>query len=335
MNFEAHHDHARDPEEDDVERGQHQVGRVVVRQVARLVRPAHRGERPEPRAEPGVEHVGLLRRALRRTRTRPASLVARSSRRTARSTTPGCGGPTRAGARCTSRGCCTSTRSRSSPSSRGRSGSAPSSTTRIASSASGSTFTNHCVDTSGSTTVVQRWQVPTLCWCGSTFSSSPSRSRWATTRGARLEPVQARVRAGLGGHLPVFVDHRRPGAGCAACPISKSLGSCAGRHLDHAGAERGIDELVGDDGDLALHQRQPDRAARPGRGTARRPGSPPPPCRRASSRVAWWPHGRQRRRRGPGSGCATACRRCPRGSTSRSESAVWQRGHQFTMYVPR
>ena len=56
----ARHDHARDPEEDDVRPGD-QVGRgVELLQRVRLLRPAHRGKRPEPGAEPGVEHVGVL-----------------------------------------------------------------------------------------------------------------------------------------------------------------------------------------------------------------------------------------------------------------------------------
>ena len=36
------------------------------------------------------------------------------------------------------------------------------STAAMAFSASGLIFTNHCVETSGSTTVLQRWQWPTL-----------------------------------------------------------------------------------------------------------------------------------------------------------------------------
>ena len=38
----------------------------------------------------------------------------------------------------------------------------PSSTTRMAGSASSCIFMNHCVESSGSSTVLQRWQVPTL-----------------------------------------------------------------------------------------------------------------------------------------------------------------------------
>ncbi len=54
---EAHHHHAGDPEEDDVEAGDQHVGRVVARELRRLVGPAERRERPQGRGEPGVEHV--------------------------------------------------------------------------------------------------------------------------------------------------------------------------------------------------------------------------------------------------------------------------------------
>ena len=45
---EAHHHHAGDPEEDDVEAGDEHVGRVVARELRRLVRPAEGRERPKP-----------------------------------------------------------------------------------------------------------------------------------------------------------------------------------------------------------------------------------------------------------------------------------------------
>lgn len=45
----------------------------------------------------------------------------------------------------------------------------PSFTTSMAGFARGSIFTNHWVETRGSTTVWQRWQVPTLCLRGSTL----------------------------------------------------------------------------------------------------------------------------------------------------------------------
>ena len=60
------HHHAGHPERDDVAARHQHAGRVVVRQLRRLLRPAERRVRPERGAEPGVEHVGvLLQRILR------------------------------------------------------------------------------------------------------------------------------------------------------------------------------------------------------------------------------------------------------------------------------
>ena len=54
---QRHHDHPRDPEEDDVEaRHQHGGGQEGL-EVLRLLRPAERGEGHQRRGEPGVEHV--------------------------------------------------------------------------------------------------------------------------------------------------------------------------------------------------------------------------------------------------------------------------------------
>ena len=55
----AHHHHAGDPEEQDVPSGDERAGRIVLRHFRRLVRPAQGRERPQGRAEPGVEHVGI------------------------------------------------------------------------------------------------------------------------------------------------------------------------------------------------------------------------------------------------------------------------------------
>ena len=57
----AGHDHARDPEEDDVGCGAEVGRRVVAGEVGGLVGPAERREGPEPGREPGVENVGVLR----------------------------------------------------------------------------------------------------------------------------------------------------------------------------------------------------------------------------------------------------------------------------------
>ena len=57
----------------------------------------------------------------------------------------------------------------------------PLSTASIAGFASGSDFTNHCSESSGSTTVLERWQRPTDSVCGSSPTSSPAASRSAST----------------------------------------------------------------------------------------------------------------------------------------------------------
>jgi hypothetical protein len=54
------HDHARDPEEEDLPRGRQEAGRVKGAQLRRVVGPAERREGPDRRAEPGVEHILLL-----------------------------------------------------------------------------------------------------------------------------------------------------------------------------------------------------------------------------------------------------------------------------------
>ncbi len=58
--FEAGHNHAGDPEEDDFGGGDEELGRVVVFEFGRLLGPAHGAERPEPGGEPRIEHVLVL-----------------------------------------------------------------------------------------------------------------------------------------------------------------------------------------------------------------------------------------------------------------------------------
>ena len=62
--FEAHHHHPGDPEEDDVERGNKRRGREEGVEIDRLVRPALCGKRPEGGREPGVENVFILNKLL-------------------------------------------------------------------------------------------------------------------------------------------------------------------------------------------------------------------------------------------------------------------------------
>ena len=60
LEFVARHDHARNPEENDVRAGHEIVGRIKVFLFRRIFGPAHDRERPEPGAEPCVEHVFIL-----------------------------------------------------------------------------------------------------------------------------------------------------------------------------------------------------------------------------------------------------------------------------------
>ena len=59
--LDAEHDHAGDPEEEDVVAGLHDAAGVEGAEVVGLVGPAQGGMRPEAGAEPGVEDVRVLR----------------------------------------------------------------------------------------------------------------------------------------------------------------------------------------------------------------------------------------------------------------------------------
>ena len=116
---QAHHDHARIPEKQDVVAADQQARGIERAQVLGVVGPAERGKRPERRAEPRIEHVGILRefraaalRAFRRHTCRAGvafdDFDARIDRRepfpcNRRNARWECDGPTRAAARCTSR----------------------------------------------------------------------------------------------------------------------------------------------------------------------------------------------------------------------------------------
>ena len=54
------HRHTRYPEENDVVAGLHYRGWIVAQQVGGHLRPAERTERPQPRTEPGIQHVLIL-----------------------------------------------------------------------------------------------------------------------------------------------------------------------------------------------------------------------------------------------------------------------------------
>lgn len=58
--FHAHHDHAGDPEEEDVVPCLQQRCRVVLGQIRRLLRPAKHREGEQARGKPGVQHIIVL-----------------------------------------------------------------------------------------------------------------------------------------------------------------------------------------------------------------------------------------------------------------------------------
>ena len=106
------------------------------------------------------------------------------------------------------------------------------------------------------------------------------------------------------------------------------VGVVRGRDLDGAGAELGVGPVVGEDGDFAVWlpdggERERDELADEVLCSARRSGSRRRRRRRAWFRGAWWRRRWSRCRRRRDSGCGRACRRALRGSTSRSETAVW------------
>ena len=104
----------------------------------------------------------------------------------------------------------------------------------------------------------------------------------ADDRGTGLEPVQALERAVRGDDRVLVHDGEvRQAVALADLEVVRVVG---GRHLDRAGAELGVDVLVGDDRDPAAGERQLDLACRRGARSARRRGGRRPRCHRASSR---------------------------------------------------
>ena len=119
----AEHDHAGQPEEQNIESGDHQRVGIENFQIACLFRPTQCREWQQSRREPCVQHVGNLFQL-------PASALSALSGRLARddhlfavttSPRPEFGVPTTAGARCTSRGCYSSSSDKSSGNFPGRS----------------------------------------------------------------------------------------------------------------------------------------------------------------------------------------------------------------------
>ena len=103
----------------------------------------------------------------------------------------------------------------------------PCSTASMAGLASGSIFTNHCVDSIGSTTVSQRWQWPTAWTCGFEPRSRPSSSSRALTalraakRSSPANGPPSALTTPASSKIEIIGRSWR-------WPVSKSLGSCAG-----------------------------------------------------------------------------------------------------------
>ena len=58
--FEARHNHAGNPEKDDIGAG-YEIGcRIKLFQLGGFCGPTESGKGPEPRAEPGIEDIGIL-----------------------------------------------------------------------------------------------------------------------------------------------------------------------------------------------------------------------------------------------------------------------------------
>ena len=135
----------------------------------------------------------------------------------------------------------------------------PLSTASIAFSASGFIFTNHCVETSGSTTSSQRSHFADAERCNPRSSTStPDVSRVRHHPLARFEAVEPRIRAGRGRHARIRRRSPESAAGCGACRLrnrwdraraSSSPRRC--RTSDRPSRPAMI-------GNLAVHQRQPD-----------------------------------------------------------------------------
>ena len=101
----------------------------------------------------------------------------------------------------------------------------PSSTAAMAGSASGFILTNHCVETSGSTAVLQRWHRAEAELVGlRSLTSRPSFFEVGDDALAGFEAVEAGVGAGGGGHLRVLVDDLDDAAGCGACRLRSRWG---------------------------------------------------------------------------------------------------------------
>ena len=162
------------------------------------------------------------------------------------------------------------------------------STTSIAGFASSSMRQNHCSEISGSIRSPERCEKGTECVYGSSPRSSPRSRSSATTASCASAAVSPRKRSGAASVIrPSSPITLISSSSCRAADL-EVVGIVTGRDLERAGAELGIDVLVGDDRQPALDQRQDRvpaddvRVALVVRVARRRR------CRRASSPAAPW-----------------------------------------------
>ena len=305
---------------------------IELLQLGGLLGPAQRGERPQAGGEPGVQDVGVLASSPRRWAA-PRRDRRRRPRRPGR-TRPGCGGPTTAGARCTSRGGCRPSRSSAAPSPAGWIVTRPSRTASPAAWASGPTLTHHCMRQPRLDGRLAARAVADGVRC-----TAASRRRCGPRRAARRRSRSA-PRTGRGpgrGRGTVMTralvhDRDRLGRSCR-WPISKSFGSWAGvtltapvpnsgstwssattgigavgeRQLDPLADEVRVPLVVGVDGDRGVAEHRLGAGGGDDDGV-RRPRRTS--CETSSPSSSWY-------------------------STSMSEIAVRQRGHQLMMRSAR
>ncbi len=256
--LQAHHDHAGDPQEDDVARRRVDLRRVEGAQLGRVLRPAERGERPQRRAEPRVEHVGVALPAVALGRRQAAvDLLVGSV------LAPVPDGDLVAPpqlARDAPRADLLHPLQVDAGPALGHEPHRPSRTTSIAGSASGSMRMNHCSEISGSTRAPERWLNGHLVRCRPRARAPAPRPR-AGRRSARAPPHrQAGERLPrLGVHAAVLADDGELLQAVLAADL-EVVGVVARRDLQRAGAEVGLHVGVADDRQPAADDRQDRRA---------------------------------------------------------------------------
>ena len=131
----------------------------------------------------------------------------------------------------------------------------PFSTTSVARSASGLILMNHCVESRGSTTVPQRSHLPMRDGVILLAHQKPLLAQVFEHPFPRGKAAQPGVRPGVLIHVSVLVhdvDLRQ----VVAQARLEVIGIVRRCHFHRAGAELRIRQLVGDDRNLPLHQRQ-------------------------------------------------------------------------------